>query len=298
MSLISNFDEMYPIEKVFEHADNVVRTNYSSPSAIRQKIFAMSTEMEDGFLKQIDLRMKRILTVGSSGDQIFEYALRGSRDITVMDSNYLTPYFCELKFAALKGLNREEFIKFFNIDNSSFMSKEKYEKVIKPKIQNEIVKKFWDYVFEKDEWYIKCLFQHYKGTSPTYLANDENYNETRLIMDSVSVKFSFADITQFHEHTEGEYDFIDLSNILTYFGKKSEQKFWDAVTDLHKYLSVNGIIKLHYGSLEHPPFNGTFMGKPVRMLNYNDENLSIVVWDNDEEKYSFSHSKTEEFKKK
>ncbi len=293
MNLISNYKEVHSMENTIEHTSAVVRMRFSSPYAVMYKPYAMTTEMEQGFLKQIDLNDKRILTVGSSGDQIFEYALRGSRDITVMDSNRLTPYFCELKYAALKTLKREDFISFFSRtyggDNSKFMLQGTYRDAIRPMIQDEMVRSFWDHVFGQDAWYIRNLFHYQRGTRPEYLENDSNYNRVREIIDSVLVKFHCADITKFYEFAEGEYDFIDLSNILTYFIiNKKEQEYWDAISKLHRHLSVDGIMKLHYGLKDGDDqqlFRGSFMGKPVSEISYNNENFAIIIWNNDKERY-------------
>lgn len=299
MNLFPSYKETYPIEIIKQHIDCVVRANYSAPGAVVKKIYAMSTEMEKGFLKQIDFKEKRILTVGSSCDQVFEYGLRGSRDITVMDANYMTPYFGELKLAALKALDREDFIAFFKrVDKSRFMSQKTYASLIRPGIQDEMVREIWDYVFKQDEWYIRNVFHYYEGTEPTYLENDENYNEVRRIIDQVSVRFCFAKVDKFYEYADGEYDFIDLSNILTYFPSNTKVEFFIAAEKLQKFLSVNGIMKLHYGAKQSEydsstVYSGTFMDKPVRHISCDDENLAIAVWDNDKEKYLDSHPSDE-----
>ena len=60
-------------------------------------------------MQGINLKNKRVLTVGSSGDQLLTFSLMGSRDVTIMEANPLTPFFVALKLEALQALTRIAF---------------------------------------------------------------------------------------------------------------------------------------------------------------------------------------------
>ena len=290
-----NWDEFatFKDDLLYKHADWVSRIGFSSPAALIAKTYLFSTEIGDGFLQGVDLTGKRILTVGSSGDQVIEYALRGSTDITLMDANVITPFFCELKFAALKALNRTEFMKFFKVgesydaieDNSDFMNLEIYMKKIRPLIENEKVKKYWDYILKKSKSYVLKQFHFNSGSSlgfPNYLNSDDNYEKAREALNLIKVKFHFADIIDFSKYADGEYDMIDLSNIYRYF-EGNEQKYWDSIDLLYPYLTSNGILKIEYGEKGEQKYD--FMGKSTEEIPYGDSNFVLVVWYNDLEKY-------------
>ena len=293
MGLISNFEEfdLWNIDAWNKHADVVARTGWASPSALVRKLYFLSTELGDGFMGNINLDQKRVLTVGSSGDQVFDYALMGSRDITVMDANIATPFFIELKCAALKALSRQEFLDFFvmNFDetNDKFMSLDIYNKLIRPQISNEKVRQYWDYVLVQDKVYVNNQFHFDKGSGlgyPRYLSSDEAYEKTREIIDSVKVNFYFADISEFYNHADGEYDLIDLSNILRYFSSPAKVlTCWEAVDNLHSHLTSNGILKLEYGNKGEKQYR--FMDKHTREISYANPEYVVVVWDNDVHRY-------------
>ena len=54
------------------------------------KIYPFTTENLNAYLTKYDFTNKRVLTVGSSGDQILNTFLMGAKDITVFDINPFT----------------------------------------------------------------------------------------------------------------------------------------------------------------------------------------------------------------
>lgn len=80
------------------------------------------------------------LTTCSSADQAINSILNGATDITTFDCNKLAKYALSLKIAAIKALDRKEFIHFYTT-----FSKEIFEKII-PFLEGDD-KIFWTYVF-------------------------------------------------------------------------------------------------------------------------------------------------------
>ena len=261
--------------------------NENDANIVSRKLYPISTEMYDGFMGNHKFEGKRIFTVGSSGDQVFEYAFRGCRDITVMDANPLTPFFIELKYAAIKSLDYQDFKDFFTNNNSqNFMSLNNYIK-IREKISDENVLSFWDYIFGMDPNEIKRLFQKPENTNPSYFKNEKNYEKTKQLIESVNVKFYCADIGDFYKYTDGEYDLIDLSNIYNWCIKDEESvlNYWYAVNKLHSSLSKNGMFKISYGFYNGNFDSIKFMGKSASPIPYFDNRMAVAVWYNDEERY-------------
>ena len=282
MITLKNYDK-YSIEQLISHGEKVRWTMPAHPSAVKRRIYNMSTEMDMSFMQDVDVSDKRVLTVGSSGDQIIAYALLGSKDITVMDANVLTPFFARLKLSALQVLTREEFIDFFvDSKKEEFMNEKVYQEKIRQNLSPELVQ-FWDAMYEKK--YHNRIFNldPQQSEFPLYLSDNDKYLKARKLTSQIDLTFVFADISQFHEHMEGEYDIIDLSNIYTYVSK---DKFDVSVEHMYPYLEENGLFKLHYGkSALKENFN--LYGKECFILaveNVKDEvERGFFMWRNDAE---------------
>jgi len=263
------------------------RCNFSAPWAVVRRIYSCSTEITEDYLEKFDFDGKRIITVGSSGDQVLTYAYLGSRDITLMDANPLTPFFVNLKIAALKVLMREEFMAFFMQDNEQyFMNIKLYEKVCS-KLDEE-TKNFWNKLYE--DGVQNKIFHIYSGVTssslPPYLVSDEEYDKVKDSMDNVKLTFYNLDISTFHEFAEGEYDFIDLSNIYTYV---SSEKYWNSVNNLYQHLSREGYLKLHYCDSDEVS-NFSYLDKQAFTVNVKGiEDNSFIIWQNDEYLYNQNH---------
>ena len=67
------------------------------------KVYAFSNENLDDLFNKLDLKDKKVLTVGSSGDQALYSLLYGAKDITIADLNIYTKPFVEFKIAEIVG---------------------------------------------------------------------------------------------------------------------------------------------------------------------------------------------------
>ncbi len=272
------------------HTTSRIRPFY--PAEVRLRIYPLSTEITEDFLSGFDLHNKRVMTMGSSLDQLFSYALLGSTDITIMDANNLTIPFFYMKLAALKVLSREEYIVFFYNDISEKYSSKFLDKEIYLKFKNNIPDKyrsFWDNMYS--EGVINRLFHFYPsaadGMLPYYLSSDETYEYVRSIIDDITINITITDLSKFSDYLNDEYHLIDLSNVYTYVEKK---KYWDAVNNLGNFLSVDGIFKLHYmekNSIDEDEFN--LLGKKSEYLLIRNINNGFIIWYNDERCYKEFH---------
>ena len=69
------------------------------------RIYTFTTENISGYLEYFDLKDRKLLTVGSSGDQVLNASFYGAKDITLYDINSFSKFYLYLKIAAIITLN-------------------------------------------------------------------------------------------------------------------------------------------------------------------------------------------------
>lgn len=74
-------------------------------------IYPFTSENIAGYMKDLDLTGKKVITVTASTDHILNAILLGATEITTFDINPLTKPYMDLKISALKNLSYEDFIK-------------------------------------------------------------------------------------------------------------------------------------------------------------------------------------------
>ena len=68
------------------------------------KVYRTSNELLDSIFKNFDINGKNVLTVGSSGDQIFYSLLSGAKKVRFVDADIYAVPFIEYKKALIKNL--------------------------------------------------------------------------------------------------------------------------------------------------------------------------------------------------
>ena len=221
------------------------------------RFYTFTTENISEYMKYLDLKNKKLLTVGSSGDQILNSFYCGARDITLFDINEYSKYYIYLKIAAVITLNYYEFQEFFfrhkdnSYGNKDMFSKHLYSKIIP-------VLRLFDYesylifdelfslydvdtirtkLFDDDEERNKVI----KGFN-NYLHDEDSYNKLKNILKKISIKFIYGDI--FKDNVPGSYDNIILSNLCTIV---SLDDFYNLLIKIDKEnLNSGGSIMLGY----------------------------------------------------
>ena len=74
-------------------------------------IYPFTSENIAGYMKDLDLTSKKVITVTGSIDHILNAILQGATEITTFDINPLTKPYMDLKISALQNLSYEDFIK-------------------------------------------------------------------------------------------------------------------------------------------------------------------------------------------
>ena len=165
------------------------------------RIYPFTTENISGYIDLFDLKDKSLFTVGSSGDQVFNAALLGCKDITLYDVCYFAKEYFYLKYAAIMLMNREEFLDFFCYRNypklylrnklalleSNFYYLLDYLKDVQPEVSyfwSELLNKYKgkrirNKLFVDDEDHARVL-----KLVNRYLETDEAYNLLRKSISS------------------------------------------------------------------------------------------------------------------
>lgn len=216
------------------------------------KIFPESNEPLKEIYKGKDLRGKKVLTVGASGDHPLVSILCGATDIDVFDINRLSEYFIGLKCAAVKGLDFEGFCRVFN-----------FSKNIKPtdliglyeKVQFHLpldVRMFWDYFYDPQNiGRLKYLFfKSYKEVVPSVngraaYVDKRNFGELKERIYNANINFIHSDIRDLPEVLDETYDHINLSNIIFCY-LPEDTSCMDTANELKGFINPGGDMYCSY----------------------------------------------------
>lgn len=194
-------------------------------------IYKTTNENIRGFLDKIKIKPNsKILTVSSSTDQVFSFALFNPIRIDCFDITIFSKYFCDLKISAVKNLEYEEYIEYFFKSEcyENEFSEEIYEK-IKEDLSLES-RMFWDSLynfFEGFEIYNSFLFSsEYYSVSKSLRNNlyldKENYYKLKTYLKQIKINYKNMDIIK--DEMSRKYDLVYLSNLLDYYDKELYKK--------------------------------------------------------------------------
>lgn len=221
-----------------------------------EKLYLFSNENLGTYYKRLNLKGKRVLTVGSSGDQILYSLYYGADEVVCYDICPLSKYYFDLKVACIKNLSFEEFNKLIDLSKMIF-SEEVYAKVSHD-LKGES-RLFWDslYLDGFNDYNYDINRMHWKLLSKdVYTNNEEIYNDLqRRLREGVKVRHVCGDVRVMPQRLKGKkFDAIMLSNIAHYVKNWNERKsevegqiqFFDLVSNLKAILSKGGFIQIDY----------------------------------------------------
>ena len=178
-------------------------------------IYPFTTENIAGYMNDLDLTGKRIITVTGSADHILNAILKGATDITTFDINPLTEKYMDLKISAIKKLSYNEFLNIFLFDDVNI----DYNIITSLDMSLES-KNFWIKQLETQNKLLHSSLFNTKYYNPTsklwqniYLKED-NYNLLKTKLNNVNINFICASLKDL-ELTQN-YDYMFLSNISDY----------------------------------------------------------------------------------
>lgn len=232
-----------------EENKNLAFVGYERP-------YLFSNERLDVTIKRLNVNNKRVLTTGSSGDQVLYLIANGAKDITLFDLCPYSKLILDYKIGMIKSLEFEGMRKV--IESGEMMSIKTY-KHINYNIPVES-RKFWDFVFMEgfDGKVVDiCKRKDSRPDKAEYLKNEQVFNNLKsgLIKSKYNLKFincHMQDVVN-EIQNEDEYDIILLSNIIKYADKWDKLKwdyrkneYWRVVSGLSKKLKQNGVIQIDY----------------------------------------------------
>ena len=222
------------------------------------RIYTFATENVSGYVDYFDFNNKRLLTVGSSGDQLLNAFYNGARDITLFDINEYAKYYVYLKIAAIASLSYKEFKAFFFKHGITPFERNRhmFSKELFNKIKDNL--RLFDYesylffdelfslydpddirnrLFEDDEDRNIVI----KGFNK-YLQDEESYNKLKSIIRKISFKYIHGNI--FEDGINGKFDNVLLSNLCSITSLEQLKKLLEKIDKNN--LNDSGSILLGY----------------------------------------------------
>jgi len=225
-----------------------------SGNSTTEKAYAFTNENLSNLFEsdKINVEGKRVLTVGSSGDQALNALYYGANEVDVADMNIMTKLFIDLKVAMIKNLSYEDFATY----SEMFVT---YLNTYYPKISHDLPKEtqqFFDTIIIDgiSGWFRNFLRETgLRGSANSKIFTDpEAYYklQDKLLDGDFKLNFIVGDVRQFVNLTNGEYDLILLSNIYDYYDMFSSMgdmtyEFYCTIKDLYdNRLAENGMIEV------------------------------------------------------
>lgn len=201
-------------------------------------IYPFTTENISGYMRDLDLTDKKIITVTGSADHILNAVLKGATKITTFDVNPLTEKYMDLKIGAVKELTYDEFLKIFLFDsNKSF----EYSIISNLNIPIES-KLFWLEQLKKYNnngknlrnsslFNTKYLNPNSKLWQNMYL-EENNYNILKERLKDTEIKFINESLKKLR--IKEDYDYMFLSNISDYLNLMYDKNLLESYKRLLK----------------------------------------------------------------
>ena len=221
------------------------------------RVYPFSNENIAGFLRGIDLNGAKVITVGSSGDQVLNCALKGASEITLFDANIYAKFYVALKIASIKNLTLLEFLNYFTPEN---IFNHKYYAKVSQDLPEEM-QVFWDTIMlecddEMKEELKRKFFFHaiYSGDMSGFnngeMANDyytnlEDYAKLQNALKTVFINYVTDTLDKIGDFIfKKQYDLILLSNVSDYVKRR---EFIQIIDMLYKRnLKKDGHMQINY----------------------------------------------------
>lgn len=183
---------------------------------------------------------RRVLTVAGSGDHPLFYTLNGANEVDTFDISFCAKAVMDIKTAAIKKLNRQEYIKLIlqAHKSDSHLSIPYMSKII-----DSLPEDSAHFIKEMDGYYIfdnGLSILNHKDKIPT----KEEYEKMSKLAPK-SFNFIWTGIDKIHSKIAGEYDLINLSNIFEYM---NEEQIQEILLSLRPHIKKNQYIIVQTGN--------------------------------------------------
>lgn len=223
------------------------------------RMYMMTTENLNGFFNHFSVEGKSILTVAGSGDQRLNSYILGAKDVTCFDINPLTELHLKLKDTAIKNIDLDKFISFFEIknDNKEYSSLDpRIFRMFKDYLDEDVYS-FYNYVINESIYlrsrdiYIDFINDISNQKRINNYLDLDSYNNIRNIIRNKSIDFIESNVIDLPCKLDGKkYDMILLSNISDYihhiYNDNHMSKYKELIDSLKNNLTEDGIMQVGY----------------------------------------------------
>ena len=191
----------------------------------RSKVYPFTTENLAGYMKDLNLADKKVLSIIGSGDHILNSFYYGASSVIGFDINSLASLFAELKFNALRKLDFGDFKKYFFAENNKTMDFETY-KAIRESL-SESCSSFFDNLYKdydfrgidlrKGKLFNKRFdFDDLRIRSNPYLFSRHNFEKTKSNIQDKNIPLINFNVRDLPSKLEDNFDIVLLSNLADY----------------------------------------------------------------------------------
>lgn len=185
-----------------------------------KNIYPFTTENISGYMKDLNLTNKRIITVNGSGDHVINAIAQGAKEITAFDINPLTEKYLYLKLSMLESLSYKEFLKVLLYDSDKSFD---YDIIRDSKMSVEI-KKFWldklskynnnGLALKNSDLFVTKYFNPNSKIWQNIYLEEEQYNFVKSALKNVKIDFKNTSLKDLK--IDEDFDYMFLSNISDY----------------------------------------------------------------------------------
>ncbi len=208
-------------------------------------IYPFTTENIAGYLEEICLVGKKVLTITGSGDHVFNTLAQGAREITTFDVNPLCEYYLDLKFQAMKNLDYSDFLEFLLFLGKNSLNYEIFKKLnLQDNSLEFFEKKYYEVSYDGKVMRNSSLFNNKyfvpksKIRENIYL-DKVIYRKVQDILDDVSIRFINSNLKDLE--VKEEFDYLFLSNVADYLNLMFEDNYLEKYFALLNNFSVKNI---------------------------------------------------------
>mgnify|MGYP004559146115 CR=1 FL=1 len=183
-------------------------------------IYPFTSENIAGYMKELDLTDKKVITVTGSTDHILNAVLQGATEITTFDINPLTKPYMDLKISAVKNLSYEDFVSFLLFEDKMNLN---YNTILNLDMPNES-KIFWiehlakfnnnGIELKNSSLFVTKYFNPYSKLYQNLYLSKNKYNLLKQRIKETNIKFINASLNDLR--LDEDFDYMFLSNISDY----------------------------------------------------------------------------------
>lgn len=214
-------------------------------------IYPFTTENIAGYMRDLDLTNKKVITVTGSTDHILNIVARGGSDITTFDVNPLTEQYMNLKLSAFRNLDFKDFVNFLLYDSKISLDKT----IISSLDMSDFSREFWlerlrefnndGRRLRSSKYFNRKYFNPDSKVWQNLYLNEDGYKLVKERLCNVRIKFLNSSLENLEINEDFAYMF--LSNISDYIGMMYEKNGLVRYRDLmNKFLERVKVIYMAY----------------------------------------------------